>query len=154
MKLLFTSVVALFCTLGLANAQSGSARMVNWTFVSKKINDNTYELRIKAAINGKYHMYAQEVGVEGPVATTFSFTANPIVSLDGKVKEIGKLVQKHEAVWDGKVNYFEKEVEFVQVVKLKRNVKTTVAGTVEFMVCDDKECLPPSEVPFKIAVGS
>lgn len=153
MKIFFTSI-AFFCTIALANAQSGSARMVNWTFASKKVGDNTYELRMKAAINGKYHIYAQDVGVEGPVATAFSFTTNPVVTLDGKVKEVGKLVQKHEAVWDGKVNYFEKEVEFVQVVKLKRNIKTAVSGTVEFMVCDDKECLPPSEVPFKIALGS
>ncbi len=153
MKIFFTSIV-FFCAIGLVNAQSGSARMVNWTFESKKIGDNTYELRMKAALTGKYHMYAQDVGVEGPVATTFSFSANPVVALDGKVKEVGKLVQKHEAVWDGKVNYFEKEVEFVQVVKLKRNIKTAVSGTVEFMVCDDKECLPPSEVPFKIALGS
>jgi thiol:disulfide interchange protein DsbD len=41
----------------------------------------------------------------------------------------------------------------VQVVKLKGNIKTTVAGSVEFMVCNDNKCLPPSEVPFKIAVG-
>jgi len=152
MKTIFT--IAFVCIIGSLSAQSGSARMVNWSFASKKINDNTYELRIKAAVTGKYHIYAQDVGVEGPVPTTFSFSANPMVSMEGKVKEVGKLVQKHEAVWDGKVNYFEKEVEFVQVVKLKKNVKTTVAGSVEFMVCDDKECLPPSEVPFKIALGS
>ncbi len=152
MKTIFT--IAFVCIIGSLSAQSGSARMVNWSFASKKINDNTYELRIKAAVTGKYHIYAQDVGVEGPVPTTFSFSANPMVSMEGKVKEVGKLVQKHEAVWDGKVNYFEKEVEFVQVVKLKKNIKTTVAGSVEFMVCDDKECLPPSEVPFKIALGS
>ncbi len=152
MKIFFTSV-ALFCTLGVF-AQSGSARMVNWTFSSKKISENTYELRIKAALTGKYHMYAQEVGVEGPVPTTFTFTANPIITLEGKVKEVGKLIQKHEAVWDGKVSYFEKEVEFIQVVKLKRPVKTAIAGSVEFMVCDDKECLPPADVPFKISLGS
>lgn len=134
-------------------AQTGSSRMVNWNFASKKINDNTYEIRFTADINGKYHMYAQNVGVEGPVATSFTFTKNPMLSLDGKVKEIGKMIKKHEAVWGGDVKYYENKVEFVQVVNLKKNIKTNVGGTVEFMVCDDKECLPPSEVAFKVNVG-
>ncbi len=134
-------------------AQTGSARMVNWNFASKKINDNTYEIRFTADINGKYHMYAQNVGVEGPVATSFTFTKNPMLNLDGNVKEIGKLIKKHEAVWGGDVNYYESKVEFVQVVNLKKNIKTNIGGSVEFMVCDDKECLPPSEVAFKVNVG-
>ncbi len=153
MRILFTSIV-LLCMAAFANAQSGSARMVNWTFTSKKIGDNTYELRMKAVLNGRYHIYAQDVGVEGPVGTSFSFSTNPIVSLEGQVKEVGKLIQKHEEVWEGKVNYYEREVEFVQVIKLKRDIKTAVSGKVEFMVCDDKECLPPSEVPFRIALES
>ncbi|HEX5025342.1 MAG TPA: protein-disulfide reductase DsbD domain-containing protein [Agriterribacter sp.] len=134
-------------------AQTGSARMVNWNFASKKINDNTYEIRFTADINGKYHIYAQNVGVEGPVATSFTFTKNPMLSLDGKVKEIGRMIKKHEAVWGGDVKYYENKVEFVQVVNLKKNIKTNVGGSVEFMVCDDKECLPPSEVAFKVNVG-
>ncbi len=134
-------------------AQSGSARMVNWNFNSKKISDNTYEIRFTADINGKYHMYAQNAGVDGPVPTVFTFTRNPMVDFTGKVKEVGKMVKKHEEVWGGDVNYYEKKVEFVQLVKLKKNIKTNVGGSVEFMVCDDKECLPPAEVPFKINIG-
>ncbi|PWT96334.1 MAG: hypothetical protein C5B52_15970 [Bacteroidetes bacterium] len=137
----------------LATAQSGSSKAVIWNFSSKKIADNTYEVRMTASINAKYHMYAQNVGVEGPVATTFKFTKNPLVAVDGKVKEEGKLVQKREEVWGGNVNYYEKSVDFVQVVKLKGKVKTNLAGSVEFMVCDDKQCLPPSEVEFKVNIG-
>ena len=73
--------------------------------------------------------------------------------LDGSVKEIGKVVRKFESVWGGSVNYYEKTVNFVQVVKLKANVKTNLAGKVEFMVCDEKKCLPPSNVDIKVNVG-
>jgi thiol:disulfide interchange protein DsbD len=41
----------------------------------------------------------------------------------------------------------------VQLIKLKGSVKTNIAGKVEFMVCDDKQCLPPTTVDFKVAVG-
>ncbi|MGN6491822.1 MAG: protein-disulfide reductase DsbD domain-containing protein [Agriterribacter sp.] len=152
MKKIFLLAISVL-SIHILFAQSGSAKMVNWQFASKKLNDNTYELRFTAGINGNYHIYAQNVGVDGPVPTTFTFGANPLLSLDGKVKEIGKMVKKHEEVWDGNVNFYEKSVEFVQVVKLKKKIKTNITGKVEFMVCNDKECLPPSEVPFKLAVG-
>jgi len=39
------------------------------------------------------------------------------------------------------------------VVKLKSNVKTSVNGTIEYMVCTDKECLPTNKAPFTIAIA-
>ena len=148
-SLLIVLTVAVFSVF----AQSGSAQKVKWNFSSKKINDKTYEVRFSATMDGNYHIYAQNVGVEGPVATAFKFTKNPLVVLNGKVKEEGNMIKKHEEVWDGNVNYYEKKVEFVQLVQLKSKVKTNVGGTVEFMVCDDKQCLPPSDVNFKIDIG-
>jgi len=38
-------------------------------------------------------------------------------------------------------------------VKLKANVKTNLSGKVEFMVCDEKQCLPPSDVDIKVNIG-
>lgn len=152
MKYIFLFVFAAFFS-GVSMAQTGSAKQVKWTFTSKKLSENVYELKFSAVINGDYHMYAQQAGVEGPVPTAFKFGANPLVTLDGKPKEVGKLVKKYESAWDGNVNYFEKKVDFVQVVKLKGKVKTNVSGKVEFMVCNDNQCLPPSEVDFKVAVG-
>lgn len=145
--------IAVLFSVNALFAQSGSAKMVNWSFASKKIAHDTYEIRFTADINGRYHIYAQNVGVEGPVPTLFTFTRNPLIDINGKVKEMGKLIKKHEEVWGGDVNYYENKVEFVQLVKLKKKIKTHVGGTVEFMVCDDKECLPPAEVPFKVNIG-
>lgn len=152
MKHFLLLTTSLFIGL-IAFAQSGSAQKVKWNFSSKKLNDKTYELRLSAIVDGNYHIYAQNVGVEGPVATSFTFNKNPLVILNGKVKEEGKIIKKHEEVWGGNVNFYEKKVEFVQLVQLKSKVKTNVGGTVEFMVCDDKQCLPPSEVNFKIDIG-
>jgi thiol:disulfide interchange protein DsbD len=130
-----------------------SSKAVHWTFTSKKLADKVYEVHMTASIDGNYHMYAQNVGVDGPIPTSFKITANPLVVMDGKVKEVGKLVQKKEEVWGGDVRYYEKSVDFVQVVKLKGNVKTNMAGTVEFMVCNESQCLPPATVDFKVNIG-
>jgi hypothetical protein len=130
-----------------------SSKQVKWAFSSKKIADKTYEVHMTATINGNFHMYAQNVGVEGPLPTAFVFTKNPLLQLDGKVKEIGKLVKKYESTWSGNVNYYEKSVNFVQKVKVRGSAKTNLAGKVEFMVCDDSRCLPPGEVEFSVNIG-
>ncbi len=129
-----------------------SDKQVRWTFESKKISENTYEVRITADIGGNFHMYAQDGG-DGPVSTTFDFTKNPLISFDGKVKELGKMKKIYEEAFGSEVRYYEKKVDFVQVVKVKGKAKPTLAGKVEFMVCNDKECLPPSTVNFKVALG-
>jgi Disulphide bond corrector protein DsbC len=152
MKQLFITAFAIFIAFTVY-AQSGSAKQVKWTFASKKIAENTFEIRMTANIMGNYHMYAQQAGAEGPIPTSFTFSPNPLVSFDGKVKEQGKMIKKYESAWPGMVNYFEKKVDFVQVIKLKGKVKTSLSGKVEFVVCNDNECLPPSEVEFKIAAG-
>lgn len=144
-------VLSLFLVTFLANAQS--SKQVKWTYTVKKIADKTFEIHISAVVNPGWHLYAQEVGVEGPLPTTISFTKNPLVTFEPKVKEVGKMIKKNEDVWGGIVNYYEKSVDFVQVVTLKGNIKTNVSGKIEFMVCNDRECLPPADVDFTVNVG-
>jgi len=149
MKHLLPILALLFAT----SVFGQSNKQVQWSFSSKKIAENTYEIHMTATVNDDWHLYAQNVGVEGPVPTSFSFTKNPLLILDKKVKEDGNLVKKKEEVWKGVVNYYENKVNFIQVVKVKGNVKTNLAGKVEFMVCNDSRCLPPSTVDFKVNVG-
>lgn len=147
----FLLSLLLLCSASLVFSQS--SKMVNWNYAVKKVADKTYEVHMTAEIDGDYHIYAQTVGVDGPVPTSFAFNKNPLITLEGKVKESGKKIKKLEPLWGGSVNYYEKTVTFVQVVKLKANVKTNLAGKVNFMVCDEKACLPPADVDIKVSVG-
>jgi Disulphide bond corrector protein DsbC len=147
----FYSLFLLFAVSLALTAQSN--KQVQWAYTVKKIADKTYEVHMTATIGDNYHMYAQNAGVEGPLPVAFKFTGNPLTVLDGKVKEAGKLVKKYESAWPGTVNYYEKTVDFIQVVKLKANIKTNLAGSVEFIVCNDSQCLPPATVEFKVNIG-
>jgi len=150
MKKIYLFAIAAFM-INLVSAQS--SKQVQWTYTAKKIADKTYEVHMIAAINGDYHIYAQDAGGEGPVATSFSFVNTPLLQLDGKVKESGKIIKKFETAWSHDVKYYEKTVDFVQTVKAKSGAKSSLAGKVEFMVCNDRQCLPPSEVDIKVNVG-
>jgi Disulphide bond corrector protein DsbC len=147
-KIVLAITVLMF---GLA-ATAQMKKPVSWTFSSKKIGDKTYELHMTAVISGNYHMYAQKNSGD-VVPVSFSFAKNPLLILQGGVKEVGKLVSKYEDVWKTKVNYFEGGVDFVQVVKTKVSAPISVKGTVNFMVCDDKQCLPPTDVNFDVKLG-
>jgi DsbC/DsbD-like thiol-disulfide interchange protein len=154
-SLLFTSILS-FSLVFFSNhgfAQTGSAKQVTLSQSAKKIGDKKYEVTITANISGDFHLYAQDAGAEGPVPTTIKFQPNPLLTLVGKTTERGKKISKMEKVWGGKVNYYDKSVTFVQVVVAKTNAKTSLNGTIEFMVCNDEVCLPPSELPLKIAIG-
>jgi Disulphide bond corrector protein DsbC len=138
-------------TGGLVMAQS--SQEVKWAYTAKKIADKIYEVHMTAAIGGDYHLYAQDAGGDGPIATAFSFTKSPLFSLEGKVREQGQLIKKFESAWSHDVKYYQNTVDFIQVVKLKSNLKTSLAGKVEFMVCNDRQCLPPSDVDIRVNVG-
>ena len=134
-------------------AMSQSNKMVQWSYSAKKIAEKTYEVHMTANIGGDYHMYAQDPGGDGPVATSFNFVKSPLVVFDGKVKESGKLVVKYDPTFQHDLKYYEKMVDFVQIIKIKGNAKTNLSGKVEFMVCNEKQCLPPSTVDIKVNVG-
>ncbi|MBO9634262.1 MAG: hypothetical protein J7578_14195, partial [Chitinophagaceae bacterium] len=68
--------------------------------------------------------------ISRPLPTVFSFTKNPQLSVDGKVKELGKLITIYEDVWKSTVRYYEKTVDFVVRVTLKAS--STLYGRVQF----------------------
>lgn len=153
MKKIFSFLVLILGLSMTAFSQMGSAKQVKWEFSAKKIADKKYEVSMTANINGDFHLYAINAGVEGPIPTTITFSPNPLLTIQGKPLEKGKKITKVEEVWGGKVNFFEKTVTFTQTVNTKTAAKTNLNGKIAFMVCNDEVCLPPSEVPFKIAIG-
>lgn len=125
---------------------------VKWEFTSKKVSAQEYEVIAKATIDGGWHLYAQEAG-EGPVPTSFKFAKNPLVAPKGKVAESGKLHKAFDKNFNSELKYYENTVTFIQKVTVKGKAVTKVKGSVEFMVCDDHQCLPPTEVEFAVNVG-
>lgn len=125
---------------------------VLWAYSAKKIADKTYELHITATITDNWHLYAQDAG-EGPEPTSFKFTPNPLLTFDGKLKEVGKMEKSFDKNFNSTLKFYTGTVDFVQKVKVRSAVATVVKGTVRFMVCNDRKCLPPRDVPFTINIG-
>ena len=126
---------------------------VSWAFNSKKIGTNLYEVRLTATMQPGWHLYSQnQPGDAIAQPTSFQFNSNPLLMLDGAVKEIGKLEKFRDEKLDVSANQYSGKVEFIQKVKVRGAAKTNVTGKLEFQTCDDKKCLPPKTVPFSIAL--
>ncbi len=150
MKKIFFLLFLIFSTVML---QAQILNPVSWAITSKKIKDKTYEVNLTATINNGWHIYSQSTPEGGPIPTSISFTKNPLFDLDGKTKESGKLEQRHEEIFGVDVKQFSNKVDFIQVIKLKSPVKTSANIVVEYMVCNDKQCLPPTSKKFSIALN-
>lgn len=125
---------------------------VKWSYSAKKIADKTFELHITAMLDDKWHIYAQDAG-KGPVPTSFSFSKNPLVNFIGKVREDGKQETAFDQNFNSTLKFYGKQVDFVQKIKVKSAATTVVKGEVTFMVCNDRRCLPPKDLPFTIQVS-
>jgi DsbC/DsbD-like thiol-disulfide interchange protein len=126
---------------------------VSWSFNSKKLSDKTFEVHLTADIQSGWHLYSQDQPSDAiAIPTSVTINNNPLLKLDGKVKEVGKMEKFTDKNLGVSAHQYSNKVDFVQVVKLKSTAKTNVSGSVEFQTCDDKKCLPPKTVNFSIAL--
>ncbi|MGV3766834.1 MAG: protein-disulfide reductase DsbD domain-containing protein [Chitinophagaceae bacterium] len=145
------SLLVVLCYIFLGynvNAQDNSP--VQWSTESKRLNDSTAMILIKAKIEEGWHLYSQELMPSGPQSTEFYFEKNPAYTLIGNVVE-PKPISKFEQVFEMNVLYFEKSVLFTQKVNLKAD-SVLIKGEVLFMACNDETCMAPTTIPISVSI--
>lgn len=147
MKKLLAAVMAVLLYTGV---QAQILTPVKWSYAAKKINDKEAVIFLKATIDNGWHIYSQNVKEGGPIKTEFKFKPSKEYTLVGKTSEPTP-VTKFESAFKMNVSYFETEVIFQQKVKLIAG-KATVKGQLEYMTCNNKQCLPPEDVDFTVDV--
>lgn len=148
MKNLFLIAFSLLFSLSVSGQ---ILKPVKWSYLAKRTSKTEATVLIRATIDKGWHIYSQNIEEGGPIKTTFAFVPAKAYKLIGKTVE-PKPIVKFEKTFDMNVSYFEKIVTFQQKVKVGSG-KTVVKGSVEYMVCDDHQCLPPETVEFSIPVS-
>jgi hypothetical protein len=123
---------------------------VHWSYGAKKLSKDEAVVFIKATIDDGWHVYSQTVKEGGPIKTTITFPVSATYTLIGKTIEPTPIT-RNEKVFNMDVSFFEHEVIFQQKIKLKTG-QATVKGTLEYMTCNDHQCLPPEDVEFSVVV--
>ncbi len=164
-KLLLSGLLLLSALL----TQAQILEPVKWKFEVEKVSESEALLKATATIDKGWHLYSQFIELTpdqfGPEVTVFTFDKNPNIKLLGKVEEKGKLTEEITPLFDNiLVRFFSDKVTFVQKVQLKAEAtfvqrvqlnaaEAKVTGNVYYMVCDDKQCLPPDEKEFSFKLS-
>lgn len=144
-------IITLFLFLAIGSLAIADAKdPVMWSYAAKKKSDNTYEVVITATLPKPWHIYSVTSPKGAGMPTKILFKKNPLISLLGPIKENGKLKSEYNKDFESEVKYYSDKVEFIQTIVLKGKAKTNITGSVEYMVCDDERCLPPSTKSFEI----
>lgn len=105
-------------------------------------------LTFTATIDNGWHLYDMNLPEGGPVSTSFAFE-----TVKG-AKLIGEPIASKEAttVFDEQFNmnlrWFAKNVTFTQKIEVTDPKGLKLEGYVEFMACNDENCLPPEKEEF------
>lgn len=126
------------------------AQKVSWSYKTVKKSANLYEVIATASVPEGWHIYSSTTPAGGPVPTALTLKSNPLVSKMGAVKEKGQLHKIHDKNFGVDVKYYAGTVSFIQDVKVKGKVKTNLNGSVEYMICNDHQCLPPVTNNFSV----
>ena len=146
-KIFFALLIMIFAL----QSQAQKLAPVKWTYQAVKTGDKQYNIIITAIVDAPWHIYSQFVK-KGPVPTKVQFAKNPLVLLKGTTKEVGQLEKKFDKNFDAVIGSFGGKVQFIQAVTLKVATKTKLNGTIEFMVCNEERCLPPTKQSFEVDI--
>ena len=150
MNLISKLFIFLFLIGSVTNAQIHNP--VSWETSVEKIGDSEFNLLISAGIEQGWHLYSQNVPDGGPIATTIKIEVDESkYQLIGSPQE-GEGHEEYDNVFEMDIKYFENKAVFKQKMKLVNSDKIDIKGVLEFMVCDDTNCLPPTEIDLAFIV--
>lgn len=125
---------------------------VSWRFTA-----TGQQAEMTADIDMPWHMYDIGPYDGGPNATTFTFTLPNGVSLDGGIQQSPAPTRVHDEIFGMEIGYFARSARFVQRFKFSPQLiaagkPVTIKGNVEWQVCDDESCLPPTDEDFTLTL--
>ena len=145
-KLLFPFVLLLFAVAMQAQIQDP----VKFNSELKILAADEAEVVFTAAIDKGWHVYSTDLGDGGPISANFNVEKIFGAEVVGKLKPVGKEISTFDKLFEMKVRYFENTAQFVQKLKLTGGAYQ-IEGYLEYGACNDENCLPPTQVPFKFS---
>jgi len=145
-KSIFSILLLLFAVVIQAQIQEP----VKFKSELKTLQAGEAEVVFTGTIDKGWHVYSTDLGDGGPISATFNVESISGAELVGKLKPVGKEVAAFDKLFEMKVRYFENTAQFVQKLKLTGG-EYKVEGFLEYGACNDENCLPPTQVPFKFS---
>ena len=126
---------------------------VKWTFTSRSVGNDEYELIFNAKIEDGWYVYSQFIKEEedkvGPIPMGFYWNEEDtnMKVLGATIEESPKRIEGHDKIFDMNVIKFKQEVTATQKIRVIDPTKP-IRAELEFSICDATRCLPPTALTF------
>jgi thiol:disulfide interchange protein DsbD len=148
------SIALLLLSTTLTAQFGGMQSPIGWTFESRHLEGDRHELIATATADAGWSIYSQYTDEGGPVPTTFYWEDGDHYERIGEVEESGHRKEGMDELFGVNViKYLSDEpTVFTQTVRIL-DYGVPINGEVEYMCCDDTQCLPPTAEPFAFSPG-
>ena len=125
---------------------------VKWEAKYIELANGESEIIVTATIEKGWHTYSQNISPDaGPVPTTVSFSPGSNFEMIGKPIE-ENVKEEFDKTFEMKIASFEGKAIIKQKLK-RKNLKSFESPIkIEYMVCNDKQCLPPKTIDLTLIV--
>lgn len=132
--------------------QTGPAGPARWAFSAESGTDGLVQVVLKATLEPGWHLYALQLPREdGPLPTVIRLT--PGEGHTGLLEVSGpEPVEEMDPNFAMLVRHHSGEPVFRASTKRAGDGAFKLSGEVEYMLCNDRTCLPPVSVPFTVEV--
>ena len=145
MKQLLTTILAVLIAMA---AEAQMMDPVHFTSQLKTTGSDEAEIIFTATIDPGWHVYATDMGSDGPISATFNKVRMDGVETVGKLQPRGKLLKQYDQVFGMELRFFENTATFVQKIRFTKP-NYDIDCYLEYGACNDEMCMPPSEVSLK-----
>jgi thiol:disulfide interchange protein DsbD len=104
-------------------------------------------LTLTATIDDGWHLYATELPEMdyGPSPTAINFTTLSGAEVNGEIEAESRPIEKYDAQFEADLRFWEHTVVLHQYFTITDPEHYSVAGTVDFMACNDQNCTTGSQ---------
>ena len=144
------SALLLLITFSAANAQTKP--VVVWNASAEQVEDGLYRITVEAAIDEGWHIYSLEPS-KFIIPTSFTFSCSEGAQLKDGLKQLQEPKKVYDEIYRAELGYFENKAVFTQDIELTAP-GATVEMFLEYMACNDMNCLPPADTTVTFTLGA
>lgn len=134
--------------------QARAGNPVTWAFAAMPAGGDTVQVQLQATCEPGWHIYALQLpSDQGPLPTEVHIAVDEDYRVIGTPTEPPP-VEADDPNFAMKVRYHGGVATFVQQVMRNTPGRFTINGTVAYMACNDRTCLPPRSIPFSLPIPS
>lgn len=124
---------------------------VSWNFSINKLSDTQVEVVCEATLDDGWHIYSHDLPENTAFPTIITFNESDQYKSVGDIVEDPKPEIHYDKSFNAELKWISKKASFKQIVEVKSGA--TIEGIIEYMICDDESCMPPTEESFSLNVG-